>query len=330
MSGQIWAVPEEGGYLYSGELSDTLRQDLTPITKFRQLCDAKDGTEKGLNEGDKFQWNVYSKVKRQGRRLSEQEKMPETNFSLAQKELEIYEAGNSVPYTGKLQNLGKQGVEEIIDETLKIDARNYFDIEAFLQFDNTPLRAGPAGGTSTDSIVLEENGSMSVTNDVALGTGHVKAIVDGMKERNIPAFSYDDYACISNVTTLRPFKNQLEAIHQYTEQGVSHIYNGEVGRYESCRFMEQNHIAKGGAQDSQTYDVWDSVADEWDNGKSSWAFFFGADTVTEAIVIPEEIRAKIPGDYGRSKGIAWYYLGGFGLVHDDAHNARIVKWDSAQ
>jgi len=55
----------------------------------------------------------------------------------------------------------------------------------------------------------------------------------------------------------------------------------------------------------------------------------GGDTVTEAVCIPEEVRAKIPGDYGRSKGIAWYYLGGFGLGHPDAVNSRIVKWDSA-
>lgn len=57
--------------------------------------------------------------------------------------------------------------------------------------------------------------------------------------------------------------------------------------------------------------------------------FFGGDTVTEAVCVPEEIRAKLPGDYGRSRGIAWYYLGGFGLVHTDALNARIVMWDSA-
>jgi hypothetical protein len=55
----------------------------------------------------------------------------------------------------------------------------------------------------------------------------------------------------------------------------------------------------------------------------------GGDTVTEAIAVPEEIRAKIPGDFGRSKAIAWYYLGGFGIVHDDAANARILMWDSA-
>ncbi len=29
------------------------------------------------------------------------------------------------------------------------------------------------------------------------------------------------------------------------------------------------------------------------------------DTVAEAIAVPEEVRAKIPTDFGRSKGIAW-------------------------
>ena len=47
------------------------------------------------------------------------------------------------------------------------------------------------------------------------------------------------------------------------------------------------------------------------------------------VVLPEEIRGKIPGDYGRSRGVAWYYLGGFAIVHPDAANARIIMWDSA-
>ncbi|MGE3844511.1 MAG: hypothetical protein AB7I50_23345, partial [Vicinamibacterales bacterium] len=63
--------------------------------------------------------------------------------------------------------------------------------------------------------------------------------------------------------------------------------------------------------------------------KSDWCFFFGEDTVAEGILIPEEMRAKIPTDYGRSKGVAWYYLGGFGIVQTAAAQARILKWDSA-
>lgn len=329
MTGQVWSVPSEGGYLYSNELSDTFRSQVQPHTKFRQLCDAKDGSAKGLHRGAQFYWDVFSSVSNQGRRLAESSPIPETGFTVAQKSLTVYEAGNSVPYTGLLSDLAKGDIVSIIDKTLKDDARKYFDIEAYLQFDATQLRAGPTSGTSTTAITLDTAGTCSTTNNVEMGTGHVKAIVDTMKERNIPPFMGDDYACLTHVTTLRTFKNSLESIHQYTETGLVHIFNGEVGRYEGCRFIEQNFIPKGGAEDSTTFDPWSQTADAWNNGKSSWAFYFGGDTVTEAICIPEEIRAKLPGDYGRSRGIAWYYLGGFGIVHDDATNSRIIKWDSA-
>lgn len=97
----------------------------------------------------------------------------------------MYEAGNSVPYTGKLLALAKHQVAAIIDKTLKDDARKYFDIEAYLQFKSTPLRAEPSSSTSATAINLDTNGTASVTNNLALGTGHIKAIVDTMKERNI-------------------------------------------------------------------------------------------------------------------------------------------------
>lgn len=43
--------------MYSDELSDVLRQQVQPLTKFRQLCDSEDGSKKGLNRGDKFNWD---------------------------------------------------------------------------------------------------------------------------------------------------------------------------------------------------------------------------------------------------------------------------------
>lgn len=188
MAGQLWSAPAEGGYMYSDELSDVLRQQVQPLTKFRQLCDAEDGTKKGLNRGDKFNWDVYSNVGTQGRRLDENTPMPETGFTIQQHQLTVYEAGNSVPYTGKLLALAKHQVVAIIDKTLKDDARKYFDIEAFLQFKNTPLRFEPSSGNSTTAINLDTAGTATVTNNVALGTGHIKAAVDTMKERNIPYY----------------------------------------------------------------------------------------------------------------------------------------------
>jgi hypothetical protein len=189
------------------------------------------------------------------------------------------------------------------------------------------LHAIPVGGTSTSAITLYTNGTVTGTNSIAYNNGHAKAIVDAMKERNIPAYLGDDYYAIAWPTTLRAFKNNLETIHQYSDTGFKLIMNGEIGRYENTRYIEQTNIAKGvGVTGISTTLGGDMVP--WTNGTSDWIFFFGNDTVAEAVAVPEEMRGKIPTDYGRSKGVAWYYLGGFGIVHTLPLNARIVKWDS--
>lgn len=313
MAGQLWATDSEGGYMYSDRLSRVLRFSLQPLVKFRQFADVKDAAGQGKGKGDTYHWNVYSDVATQGTTLVETSTMPETNFVITQGTMTITEYGNSVPYSGKLDDLSEHSVTEVIDKVLKNDAKKAFDISARGQFDLTPLRIVPTGGTSTNSIALTTNGTATATNNIAMGKEHVKAIVDMMKERNIAPYIADDYGCLGHPTTFRQFKNDLEAIHQYTPQGFGMILNGEIGRYENSRFFEQTNIAKA----------------NWTGGKSNWAYFFGADTVAEGIAIPEEMRGKIPSDYGRSRGIAWYYLGGFGIVHRSASQARIVKWDSA-
>ncbi len=330
MAGQLWAVNERGGYMYSDELSNTLRTALQPVVKFRQFCDAKDAMDKGLGKGDAFQWNIYSDVVDGGTELAEQQTMPETNFTIKQASLTVKELGNSVPFSGLLDNLSKQPVTEIIHKVLKNDCKKTLDAQAWAQFDATPLKVQASSGTSTTAVTVVESGSIGLTNNVAFGKDHVKAIVDAMKERNIPPYQGDDYYAIAWPSTFRTMKNSLESIYQYVETGFTRIMNGEIGRYESMRFVEQTNIAKGGAEDSTTYTP--RVADRWNNLVSDWIYFFGEDTVAEALIIPEEIRGKIPGDYGRSRGVAWYYLGGFGIVHGSAGaaaNLRIMKWESA-
>lgn len=325
-----WETNADGGFMYADELTDVLRMELQPLTRFRQFSEPDPGAmEKGLHRGDKHYWNVYSDIATQGRRLNELQPMPETSGTVAQSSLTVTEFGNSVPITAKVTMLAKHDVYSIVTKQLKNDARKALDIECYDQFDACKLRAAPTGGTSTSSITMTENAATATTNNVALGTGHVKAIVDEMRERNIPGSRGDDYVSITHPTTLRPFKNELETIKQYTGEGMADVYSGEVGRYEGCRFVEQTFIPKGGANDSTAFDPYTQTADAWNNAKSSWAFFFGADTVNEAVVIPEEVRGKLPGDYGRSNGIAWYFLGGYGLFHTTAAQSRIVKWDSA-
>src|SRR6476620_3603427 len=327
MSSQLWAVNTLGGYFYSLNLSDELRTALQPMAKFRQFCDVKDASQQGKKKGDTFTWDVVSNVATQGGSISETNTMPETNFTITQGTLTITEYGNSVPYSGKLEDLGKFSVVAAALKTLKNDAMKVMDAAAHQQFNRTLLRVV---GTSSTTVTLSTNGTATGTNSQAFNTNHAKLIVDTMKERNIPAYSGDDYYALAWPTTYRTLKNSLETLHQYTEKGLTMIMNGEIGRYENVRYVEQTNVPKGGAADTTTFNAFTNTADAWNGGFSDWIFFFGEDTVAEGIATPEEIRAKIPTDYGRSKGVAWYSLNGFGLVHAvDNTQGRVIKWDSA-
>ena len=312
MAGQLWSTSSLGGYLFSPPLSKVLRFAVQPLVKYRQFADVKDAATQGKQKGDVMHWNIFSDVLTQGTTLAEASTVPQTNFTIAQGTMTITEMANSVPYTGKLDDLSEQPVKEIISKVLKNDAKKALDTAAFAQFDKAPLRVI---GTASGAIVLTTNGTATATNNSSLYAATVKVINDTMKERNIPPYIGDDYICIAKPSTLRPLKNDLEAIYRYVEPGFQMIINGEIGRYENTRFVEQTLQAATG--------VWAAHA------ASSDAFFFGQDTVAEGVAVPEEMRGAIPTDFGRSRGIAWYYLGGFGLTQTVAANARIVKWDSA-
>jgi len=314
MAGQLWTTDTLGGFMYSDQLSDTLRTKLQPLTRFRNFCDVEDAKDKGT--GDTFSWNVYSDVATQGAALAEGSAMPETNFTITQESMTITEMGNSVPYTRKLDILSKHSCERVIDKVLKNDACKTLDTAAYTEFNKTKLTvtAGGTGDSATTISAINTDGTAGgITNNVALRKEHVKLIADAMAERNITPYDGENYCALGRPSSIRAFKDDLEAISFYIESGFSRIAAGETGRYEGIRFFTQTNIASEG----------------WSNSKSDAVFFFGADTVAEAIVEPEQIRAKLPGDYGRSRGMAWMYIGGFGICHTVAANSRIIKWDSA-
>ena len=260
MAGQLWQTDSLGGYMYSDELSDVIRTALQPMSRFQQHCDASDFTDKGYGKGDLFTWNIYSDISTQGGRLDETQKMPESNFTITQGTGYIYEFGNSVPYTGRLDDLSKQPIKQIIHKALKNDANKAFEAEARAQFAATKLTVTPASGNSTTAITLETTGTATATNNVAMNKTHVKLIADQMKERNIPTYADGNYRCIGRPSTFRQFKDDLESVHSYVPEGFRMVLNGEVGRsYEGIRFFEQTVIA----------------SQAWTNSKSDEAFFFG-------------------------------------------------------
>jgi hypothetical protein len=159
----------------------------------------------------------------------------------------------------------------------------------------------------------------------------VKAIVDTMKERNIPAFRRRRlrlHFARDHVPHLPQLAGVAQPVHRDRHQ---QIFNGEIGRYEGTRFIEQNQIPKGGAADSTTFDPWTNTTDGWNNGQ----------VLVGVLLRPRHrdggdraCRRKSAPRSRRTSGARARWLGtrslGFGIVHDvAADSSRIVMWDSA-
>lgn len=300
------------GYLASPVLSRTLRLALQPSCKFRQLTTPENAV--GLHKGQIFHWPLFSDLESDGAELTENSTLPTTSFNAEQGTLIIKEHGQSVPYSETLDNLSEYPIKEIIRKHLKNSAGRHLDRQAHKEFNNAPVVITPKNGNSTTEVVFTESTTPPIANAAALSKRHVKAIGIQLRERNVPPHTDDHYLAIGRPSAYEQLTEELEAVHQYTEKGVSLIMAGEKGRYEGVRFVEQTNIQ----------------SEQWASGKSDWVFFIGQDAVAEGVAIPEEIRGKIPQDYGRDRGIAWYYLGGFGLAHVNPSQARVFKWASAE
>jgi N4-gp56 family major capsid protein len=297
------------------KLSKELRFATQPLMRFCQFADVE--VAQGKNAGDTYSWNVYGDTATQGRAIAENEEIPQTSFAVGQASITMVEYGNSVKYSGLYENLSEQPVKQIIHKVLKTDAARTLDAACQAQFDASILAAR---STSATAFSTTETGTYDGTASDDLTLAHVKGIVDYMVEdRKIPTFDGESYVCLTTPRQIRPFLNELENIHKYTSEGWARVMSGEKGKFENVRFIVQTNVAPLTGQTGATT-------------LGTGSYFFGADTVTEVFAEPLQLRGKIPDGYGRSRGIAWYYLGNYGITHantsttETKRQARIIKW----
>ena len=302
-------------YLANPTLSEEFRTALQPSARFRQFCDIEVAI--GKHRGQTFQWNVYGDTLVEGGVLQEHLPMPTTKFAIGQGSVTIQEWGIGIEISSKVQALSEHDIRKIVFQTLRNNASRALDRGAHEQFDNTLLRYVATSGTAYN---LDDDGTPTGNNNSELTPTHVKKITDLMQERNIPVYDGENYVCVLRPSTMAAVRDGIESLNSYTSEGWMRIMAGEVGKYSGVRFLTQTNVA---AETNWTT-----------NAKSNAAYFFGADTVTEAVACPEELRADIGSGYGREQGIAWFALLAFGITHADATSAetkkqaRIIKWDT--
>ena len=296
MAGQVFATGTLGGYFTLPKLSKELRFAVQPLLKFRQFVGVKEAF--GKNRGDTVEFDKVSNISAQGGTLNETATIPENNFTISKGTIVISEYGNSIPFTGKLEALSEFSIDNAITKTLRNDMAKVLDKAVATQFQASDAKYTCLTSTSG---TLALTGTVAGTAGANLNAYHVKQIADTMKKANIEKYDGENYICIASVNAIRGLKDDSKWEDAAKYGDPERLFSGEVGRYYGVRFIEENNalsnILGSGAQYGE-------------------AVFFGADAVMEGIAIPEEVRAKTPTDYGRSKGLAWYFLGGFKKIWD--------------
>lgn len=247
--------------------------------------------------------------------LQEGIRIPEDEFDLTTRTITVQELGRAVPYTSLSLDLSAFDLENPIQRKLRDQMRLVLDTMAATAFKNTKIKYSLDSGTSATVAV---NGTFGSTSAVNMNVFHVEEIRDYMFDTlRVPPLENDDYVAIFRTLGLRGIKRDDDWAdwHRYTDPQAK--FNGEVGRIEGIRFIETNHANALGKVGSN------SVLGE--------GVVFGEDAVGMAEAMTPELRAAIPGDFGRSKAVAWYGILAFDTIWDtgNAGEAKIVHVGSA-
>jgi N4-gp56 family major capsid protein len=314
MPGQVWVQSALGGFFANPRLSEELRYQSIPLMKFRQFVKPLEGY--GAHVGDKILFDKISRLAVPGGALSENLPIPETNFSVTQGTVTVIEYGNGVPFTGKLEALSQWNPEDPIQRTLRDDMALVLDQAAGVQFRSTQYVYAPTGtaGTPTGSFTAGYTGGPSGAPPVAstrnLLSFDVKQLADQLRRLKVPKYDGENYVAVSSILGLRGIKDDTLWIDAAKFGDPERIFAGEVGRYYGVRFIEEtNNLV------------------ETLGGGAGEAIFFGADSVVEAVAIPEELRYDIPQDAGRAKKIVWYGILGFQIawLWNTDNETRIIR-----
>jgi N4-gp56 family major capsid protein len=246
--------------------------------------------------------------------LEETVRIPEDEFNLTTKTITVTELGRAVPYTNLAQDLSEYDVENPIQRKLRDQMRLVLDTKAAIAFKLAKVKYVPTGATSN---TITTNGTAGALATVNMNFFHVEEIRDYMFDTlQVPPLEGDDYLGIFRTLGLRGIKRDTkwEEWHKYLDPQAK--YNGEVGRIEGIRFIECNHARALGKIGSG------SILGE--------GVVFGEDGVAIAEAMTPELRAAIPGDFGRSKAVAWYGILAFDIIWDtgNAGEARVVHVSS--
>jgi N4-gp56 family major capsid protein len=311
-----WTFDAPTGVYKNHEMSSKLRVAAIAECKFMQFVKPEGGY--GKKKGESITITRVSNITQPtDGRLSENFRIPEDEMVLSTVAITVSEWGRAVPYTSLSNDLGSFDIEGTIQKKLRDQMALVLDKAAAAAFKTGKIKAIPTGASA---LTFDTDGTASSAATSNLQLYHVEQIRDYMHSTlNIPTYEGDDYVCLISTKGKRGLVNDpaFEQWHKYTDNESK--FKSEIGRMENIRFVEVNNT--------------NSLSGSLGTGSVlGEAVFFGDDAVAMAVAEDPELRAAVPGDFGRVKAVAWYGILEFGQIWYDSANAgeaRVVHLTSS-
>jgi len=305
MSNFSWSFDAPSGTFKNFKLSNKIREASYAQTIFAQFADAEAGY--GKQSGESVSITRISNITvPTSSLLVEGMPISEDTFTLSTQSITVAENGRAVPFSSFEVDLAYFDLASKVQKKLMGQMKLAMDAACATAAKAGQVYAIPDG---ISSLTFDTDGTPSTAATVNINMYHIQQARDYLfSTLNVQPYDGKDYMGLISTKGKRGLTSDPAWIdwHKYTDP--ESMYNSEIGRVENIRFMEVNNTsALSGSKGTG------SVLGE--------AVIFGEDFLTMAVAQDPELRAKVPTDYGRSKGVAWYGIYGFGQVWRDSANA---------
>ncbi len=300
MGAFTWEGSFASGVLKSHALSKELRFAAVAEFEVAQFCRSEPGFGRKL--GDTI---TITKIKNlavpTSASLSEHEDIPIDTLSIGTTGITVSALGRGVEYTSLADELSFFDLKTPIQKKLRDQLAQVNDNLAATAFKTTYSVFSPTSATGGSWSSTGTTGQAVATNNITVA--HCGVVRDYLKDTLlIPAYEKGNFIGLGSTKLLRGIKNDpdFQIWRQWLRPGDV-LFNSEVGMIEQIRWIEINNTsalsnAKG-------------VADVLGEG-----LVFGDDGVALAEVETPELRAAIPGNFGRYQAVAWYGVLAYGLI----------------
>lgn len=286
-----------------------------PNLKFESICQTR--TELGTTPGSTIKFLRYSSLTGKSE-IAETDSVVSDSFSTSLVSISVTEHAKAVAFT---ELLLRQSADNVLDRAATILGMHYARERDRIIRDT--LLTVPTTLYANDKA-----------NRAALGGGDtfnlelIRAAVETLATKKAPKFGGDAYICFVHPHQSRKLRSDSGWINVSNYADPSLQVNGEIGRIDDVRFIETTMVSliKSGTQD-----IW---ADGEDTGDNTAIAANGATDVYQSIIVgdwaigmaeglPVELRDDGVKDFGRKHALAYYWIGGAGLI--ESGHAAILE-----